>query len=347
MTAAAPSTGCPPLPPPVTPAQWLERGHHCAAGGHHDDLLRALACYDHARGLSTSAAGDAFDQRHLGLAWMNRGNILQQLGHPIEVEAALNAYDVALATFRSIATRPGIANTVATVHLNRGRAHQRRGDHPAAIADYRRALDELSPLVAGRDVVATRNAAGAAINLAQLLLAVEHDPVAARPLLARARDWLAPTTTADPVAATLALEAMRLELVVREPDLTRETFGDFTDTLETALDLAATWIHRDHPTAEALGASLFQLGATAYAQNQPHFLVEFLRDSLDPLHGPAPFASSPEFHRIATDHLRQLRAELRRPRLLSADDEASHNIAHLLRELDQPMPWLQPPDLHS
>lgn len=339
MSTAA-STSSP--TPPINALQWLERGHHRAAGGTRDDLLAALECYDQARQSCPGDTSDPDTLHHLGLAWMNRGNILQQWDDPSQLIAALNAYDAALAAFSSLPRSPGLINTVAAARINRGRARLRRDDRTEAIEDFTAALDLLRPLLPTNDLSVLRNAAGAAINLAQLLLQTADEHAAARALLGEARSWLTPHETSDAIAATLSLESARLELIDRTRTLTRDTLDAFTDLAESALALAASWHHREHPTALTLAAHLFQLGAHAYAQCQPQFLIEFLRESLDADTGAAPFVNIPHFHAIADKLITALRADLTQPRLFQADDPASHNLLELRQELAGPFPWLKP-----
>ncbi len=328
--------------PPHSAEHWLERGHRCAAGGTAEDLREALACYDRARASITGNTADPAALHLLGLAWMNRGNILQQSPAAADLTAAINAYDAALAAFASILARSGVANSAATARLNRGYAQQRAGNTAAALTDFNHAWHELDALAAAGDPAAPRNAAGAAINLAHLRLAADAPAAEILPLLADARRHLGELPATDAIAATLCLEAARLELLARLPDLANDTLAAFTDLIESALGLAADWHHRDHPTADELAAQLFRLGATAYARLQPHFLLEFLRDALDPATGPAPFAALPRFHRIAAESLAALRADAARPRLLRADDPAAAAWAALARDLAQPQPWLHP-----
>ncbi|MCF3649294.1 hypothetical protein [Synoicihabitans lomoniglobus] len=327
--------------------EWLERGHLLAASGQHGDLVAALDCYDRARNFCDAATGDPDNLRQLGLAWMNRGNILQQLGESQDCESALDAYDTALAAFRTIRHQPGVLNTIGAALLNRGGAHQRHGLIRAAIADYALARTELAPLVPDGDFSATRNAAGATINLIQLQLEQAAVPPDALDQLAAMHDALSARAARDSIAATLSLEISRLELLLRERDLDSNSLADFTDTLEAALALAVNWCHRPHPTASRLAAQLFEFGARTYAAYQPQFLLEYLRDALDPVTGPAPFARQPMYQQIAAAVLRQLRDELDRPRVFQADETASHNIAALRHELGQPMPWLHASPLSS
>lgn len=340
----SPSSSFTPFGVPATAAQWLGRGHHCAASGHPDDLRIALDCYDRARDCIGGRATDPEQLRLLGLAWMNRGNMLQSLRRPGDLAAALDAYDASLAAFASLAAHPGIANHVAAAELNRGQTHRRLGNLPAAHADFTRAVHRLEPLLAAGppDLAPARNAAGATAALAELELAAGA-AAAVLSLTPRARDWLAPFAARDLIAATLALDLARLELTARTVNLDHTGLADFTDLLEATLALAVNWRGDRHPTATALAAALFELGATAYADHQPQFLLEFLRDALDPTTGPAPFAGDTTFHAIAAASLRRLRADLARPRALSADDARAHHLLALARSLAAPTPWLRDP----
>ncbi len=334
-----------PTAPAPTAQTWLQRGHDSAARGRPEDLLIALDYYDRARAALPPAPSDPTALHPLALAWLNRGNVLQQLG-PAHFGAAHTAYDAAGAALASLPLTAERRLNHGALHTNRGRLHLRANELPAARAAFTRALEILRPAFddPAYGATARRNAAGAALNLAQTHFTTDDDLAAhgstITSLLGEANTWLAPLVPTDPVAATLALEAARLELILTEHHLTAETFGEFTDRLEAALALALTWLHRDHPTAADLAASLFRLGAFAYARHQPHFLLEFLRDALDPATGPAPFAAQPRFHAIAAEALAWIRADLDRPRALDADDPRAHALAALARELEPTPPWL-------
>ncbi|WP_221030737.1 hypothetical protein [Actomonas aquatica] len=335
--------------PPVPPANaeaWLQRGHHCAASGRSDDLRLALDCYDRARELAGPDLSDTATLRWLALSWLNRGNVLQQLG-PANFPAAHSAYDAASAALSTLELTSMIRLHQGALWTNRGRLLLREDHLPAARHAFQRAIDQLTPAFtdATHGDTARRNAAGAALNLVLTHLGNddhlrEHHAELA-PLVARLQDWLAPLAATDPIAAGLVLEATRLDLLLREAVLKADDLAAFTDTLETGLALTARWIARDHPTAAELGATLFRLGAITYGRHQPHFLLEFLRESLDPTAGAAPFRDEAAFREIAAEAVAAVRADLDRPRALDADDPAAHALAALRHNFSVPLPWLE------
>lgn len=319
---------------------WLERGHRIAGSGRTDDLLSALNCYDRARELYPAAAATRKLRHQLGLAWMNRGNLLQQLRRPGDLDAALAAYDAAVEAMASVGEDAAVANAIGAALVNRAQVHQQWGDETAAARDLAGALEWLQPLLGPEaDIAPARNAAGAAVGLVQHHLAAGRASEAIA-LAGDARGWVEAHAADDIIASTLALELARLELIARESDLTHESLGAFTDTVETALTLAARWLPHGHPTANELAARLFQLGAFTYARSQPHFLLEFLREALDPAAGSASFAGQAEFHRISAEAISLVERELARPRVLMIDDERSHHLAALRHAFSAPRPWL-------
>ncbi len=334
-------------PPPTTAADWLQRGHHCAASGRMADLRIALDCYDRARESIDPDLSNPVALQTLALAWLNRGNILQQMG-PLHYPGAHDAYDAASAALSSLELTPERRLNHGALWTNRGQLLIREHQTLAARHAFNRALALLEPALddARHGAIARRNAAGAAIDLVQTYLnqADEHHDLSStiEPLLANAVAWLVPIQATDAIAATLALEAARIDLLLREPRLDADTFGEFTDQLEAALALATAWLHRGHPTARLLAASLFQLGAEAYGRHQPHFLLEFLRDALDPASGPAPFAAETDFHFIADRALARVRADLARPRALNVDEASAHHLLALQHELQVTPAWLRP-----
>ncbi len=330
---------------PTSAEAWLQLGHHAAASGRVEDLRIALDCYDRAREAVPGDLSDPDNLQALALTWLNRGNVLQQLG-PAHFGAAHTAYDAASAALASLELTAERRLNHSALHTNRGRLYLRENRNADARDAFQRVLVVLRPAFDDptHGATARRQAAGAAINLAQTYFSAttlpERDTTLLTELLDEIRTWLQPIATTDAVAGTLALEAARLELVLREHLLDAETFPTFTDRLEEALVLAATWLDRDHPTARELAPALFRLGAFAYARHQPHFLLEFLQEALDPSLGPAPFADRRAFHQIAADALTFLRIDLERPRVLAADAPAAHAVAALHHELSVPLPWL-------
>lgn len=334
----------PPLPSAATTAAgWLALGHQYAAQPNRSALESALACFDRARALALSDRNSPPDWREVGLAWMNRGNVLQQLSGDLNLVAALSAYDAALTAFAAVTHEPSMVGTIAATHLNRSRVLQAHGEFSAAQRGYESVLQLLSNTPFLDEINVAYTAAGAAINLGQIRIHQKDVSAELITQLATARSWIEPDSHDEVIAATLTLESARLELIARFESLSADSLGPFTDLIESALGLAASWQDRAHPTARESAQILFRLGAKAYAQFQPQFFIDFLRDYLDPSVGSAPFADDPAIRQIAAVERDELMARLALPRVLQLDDFASHQIAALHHELTASRSWLRPP----
>jgi hypothetical protein len=61
-----------------------------------------------------------------------------------------------------------------------------------------------------------------------------------------------------------------------------------------------------------LAGELFRFGVRAYQMHQPHFLVEFVLENLDPSHSPDAFPADPKMHQTAGEAIESVLAEIRR-----------------------------------
>lgn len=316
---------------------WFQRGQALENEGRLDE---ALATYDNALAL-LRVAGNAADlpTRHaLGLAWMNRGNALQKIATAVSLADAVHAYDEAIATFRSLPvdTEPALRNQLGAAWLNRGHALVHISED-AAITSFENALHELAQLPLETDPFFRLNLAGAHTNLAHATLARSAATAAdsARTALAvlagfeRAHEAFAGMSLRARRALVMALGTLLTAAeAAREPiaALASEATDAIDDGLALARDLEAHGLSHLRPLAQRL----FRLGAQLYGVHQPHFLGEFV---LETLATPA-FAADAEFHAIAQSALTQALAHAQRPQLIlagTADPQRLLDTAHSLR----------------
>jgi hypothetical protein len=221
---------------------------------------------------------------------MNRGHALLLQGDQLSLEAALSAYNEAIALLRhvSLAGNSRAANSLGAALMNRGHLlHRRHGvaQAAAALAAFEEAAGILRELPADDDAWPRRNLVGTQVNQANLLLDLGRFAQAA----GIARDALilaVPHERAEPVDADLALKARRVLadaigqlLVVAGSDqeaLAREA----SDLVDDALDLVRLWTARLEFSFEPLALRFFHYGTQLYRLHQPHFLAEFIRENL-------------------------------------------------------------------
>lgn len=319
-----------PAPPPEVAAAspWLRQGQWLEVNGRLDE---ALTCYDRA----LAAAGQ--DPHAGSVAWMNRGSALQRYGEPGRTEAALVAYDQAIALQRSLslADEPARRVSLSAALMNRGLLlHRLHGVERAteALAASQEAGSLLQPLLAAdAPIVVRRNLGGICVNRANLLLDLDDHAAGA----AAARDalaWIAAVERIDFDCAGVGLMARRAlcdalgrQLVAAGADQ-EAVAAAASDTVDDALALARHWSASGGAAFAPLVARLYLYGARLYRAHQPQFLGEFLLEQLEA-------APAPELFEIAAAALADALADLQRPRPLVAGVPATERVLATARAL--------------
>jgi hypothetical protein len=76
-----------------------------------------------------------------------------------------------------------------------------------------------------------------------------------------------------------------------------------TDAVDDGMELARHWRQLGETCLSKLESELFRFGALIYRLCQPHFLAEFLLDSMDPTRSIGAPVSEQPIHHLATDAL--------------------------------------------
>src|SRR5262245_56972563 len=107
---------------------WLRRGQAYESQGGPDPLAQALLCYEQSIALLRALPADEA-ARDLGIAHMNRGNVLQKLER---LNPAVAAYDETIACLQPLAKDDAATcNSLGAAWMNRGHALQRMGTQEA------------------------------------------------------------------------------------------------------------------------------------------------------------------------------------------------------------------------
>lgn len=328
-------------------AEWLQRGQSLEARG---NFPEALSCYDQAVALGRSASGsDHASRRQLGLAWMNRGNALQQLGTAASIVDAVAAYDEAIAVLQTLPleSEPAFRNHLGAAWLNRGHALLLASD-AAGVASFEQAIAQLEKLPLGADPYYRLNLAGAWTNLAHATL--NTAPERARNAALASLSILSPVERTHEAFAAMSLRARRalimalgeqLRAAESSQSLTTALLAEATDAVDDGLAIAREFAERSGPPFRDLVVRLFRLGAQLYGRHQPHFLGEFL---LEHLAAPA-FASDVEFRTVAEAALAHAMVEVQRPQLLvvnTANATKTLDTARAIRAAQQQLSALPP-----
>lgn len=285
---------------------------------------------------ATTSPASLAQLRDHGVAWMNRGHELMLQGNQVGLEAALAAYDEAIANLRRlpVAENPSWTNSLGAALMNRGHLlHRLHGIEQATVA--LEAFDEatllLHSLLAGTNPWPRRNLAGTLLNRASLLLDLAQFPAAAT--TARESLGLAkPHESLDLIDADLALKARRclcdaIGRLIVEPGADQNILAtEASDLMDESLALIRYWAV-GHPAAfAALAVRLFRYGTQLYRLHQPQFLAEFIQENL--------VANQPEFHVIALEAIDDALAD--QPHdlaFLTIGDPASERRLQIWREL--------------
>lgn len=325
-------------------------GHAAEATATPDGLATALACYDRAASLLSSAEPNDEVMCALGLVAMNRGNALSKLASAAAHAAAIAAYDQAIALLSALpyAYDDRLRNHLGAAWLNRGHALRSGGDHAdlaAALHSHRTAIEILAPLPLADCADYPANLAGAWINLSDTLAASaapassDAPPPFAAALDAarRALAILAPLEATALRFGELALMARRAALValaallIAAPESAASAYvADASDLIDSGLALARRWPSLAAASPAPLATRLFRFGAEFYRRHQPQFLPEFLTENLRVARGaPAAWAASAEWRDLGRTALAHARQDLQQPRFLIAGDRDTERILAL------------------
>lgn len=292
-------------------ADWLQEGRVREAQGRFEE---AMALYDQAiAAMQPAEVSDHPARRMLGVAWMNRGNALQQLATAVSLADAVNAYDAAIAVLETLPLEePLYRNHLGAAWLNRGHALLVVSD-ASGVASFEQAIFHLRQLPVDTDPHYRLNLAGAWTNLANARLGAEpaRAAEAARAALAELRS----VERSHEVFAFMSLRARRalvmaLGEILRRSD-TAEMVSEATDAIDDGLAIVRGAEVEAAMRLRPLAARLYRLGAQLYGMHQPHFLGEFL---LEQLHSPV-FADDAEFRAVAEQAVAQALAALHRPQI--------------------------------
>lgn len=315
----------------------LQQGQQLEA---HGRFAEAIAAYD------AALVHSRHNAQSRGVAWMNRGNVLQKMAPADDgsrLDAALladavAAYDQAVVCFASLPQDPPLhRNQLGAAWLNRGHTHLSAGAMADAVASLERAAAILGTLPLDDEPHFRLNLAGTHVNLAHAT--IESDPRRACAEAARALSITAGVERTHPVFAAMDLRARRALVIalgerlrLGESDTTR-LVGEATDAIDDGLALARHFAPAQAEELHALALRLFVLGAQLYALEQPHFLCEFLLENTDAEAGAGAFAGDEVFLAVALDTLNRLHEQLRRPRVLQVGDRATERVLALSREI--------------
>ena len=332
----------------------LEAAHAALARGHAHESAGALAeavrGYDEAIGILAAWPGPppAGVCRDLGVAWMNRGNVLQRQESPRALADADQAYERAihLLNLLPLGTDPAFANSLGAAWLNRGRALHRGGTPAsvtAAVDAYATSIEILRTLPLDASPWFRINLAGAWMNKANVLLGLNepHRISEARRAAKEALALVASGEQSEPIFADIGLKARRVQcdalgqlLVTPDPlnDVTELT-AEASDAVDDGLALIRHWEQKGRTGFLPLGVRLFLFGSRLYTRHQPQFVAEFILENLYPETTPGAFAAVGDFHRVATEAISQTRARLNQAGMITPGTPGADRLLAIAQAL--------------
>lgn len=329
---------------------FTNRGICILSLGDREKLPAALEDFDRAIDLRKDLPFDENAGYRWGLSagWMNRGDVLNRIGGR-DAEATA-AYDEAISHLRQLPYKENAA-TLQRLAL----AWSNRGLTVADPAEARGCFDEcIALLESPQNPQQLLTLCNATLNRGRHSLQVLDDATASAEDARRVLDLLSPHERSHPAPAEMAIQARHLlahALCVwldgkrQGAGLAEDWIGDATDAVEDALAIERHWEQQGVRQLRPLACELFQLGLHIYRVCQPHFLAEFIDETMDPELSPgAPFDDA-SFQAAAAHALRAgLNDAAERAAAASLDPEQAQKqqrIVSMLQATDQRLAELQ------
>lgn len=281
--------------------------------------------------------------------WLNRGDALTRLGGAPNLAEALRSYDEALRLLRDLPldVDPLFRRRLAIAWQNRGLTLQAQGGAPAC-AEALRSFDEAISVLDDTRAhsIADRELLLATIwmNRGNVLLQATPTDAAiqAQEAARQAGALVANTENHDVTAAEIGFKARHIlcqaiaHLLAR-PGLTAsassELLDEASDAVDAGMGLARQWEARGEHRFRPLAGELFRFGSRVYQTHQPHFLVEFLLENLDPEQSPGAIPASRVMHAAAVEALWRALRNMQREGFKQLNAQQFDQMLASLREL--------------
>ena len=267
--------------------------------------------------------------------WINRGDVLSALGRD---EESIASYDRALEELALMESSAAVAQRTAVAWNNRGLVLEKLDRRTEAGESFGNAS---SGLEGATDELALLTRAAARLH--QSRVSGTGDIEGAWEALRSSIDF----ERSNPTAAEISLKARHRicqclcrDLGGRESG-TGDWIGTTTDLVDEGLELSRAWEEAGVSALRPVALDLFRLGLRVYRVCQPHFLAEFILESLDPEASPGAPGGDPDFQAAAVETLSvALRESLERG-VLEDRGEKELAIGRALRAADERLAAIQ------
>lgn len=302
-----------------------------------DPLVDSLRAYDTAIALFETLPyeTDPTFRNHLGAVWLNRGHALLVAE---DLEAAAHAFEQSVALLQALPvdTDPYYRLNLAGALTNLAHATY-VAKPPRALAAARTALATLREVERAHEAFAAmslRTRRTLVMAIGEILrhgisvpAATPPSGTGVPPVNESASPSSRPTSPA-PAASACATPA--------------EIAAEATDAIEEGLALTREFESQGNAALRPLASRLFRLGAQIYRVHQPHFVAEFVLETLS-----APtLGADADFRATAGEALADTLADLNRPQLFMAgteDSDRRREIAQSLRDAQERLSTLSSP----
>jgi tetratricopeptide (TPR) repeat protein len=329
---------------------WTNRGRAFLEENTPDSLKEAVRCFGEAVALRRELPLDANPSYRWGLtaSLMNRGDGLTRMAQPELFPEALQCYDEAIAHLRQLPfdEHGGTRSRLAIALMNRGITWQCHAT-PEGAAEAVRAFEDCMALL--REASAAEDSehdgilACALMNHGNSLLSCEP-PVAmqARDSAREAVNMVANSEREDPTSGEVGIKGRHLlcrvlAFMLDHPPaggpVSQDWVTEATDAADEGMELARHWNQQGVTYFQPLAGDLFRFGSRIYQVSQPHFLAEFLLDSLDPDRSPGAPVRDPYMFHIAGESLWNAVVEIEKAVPRASDPEQREALLEVLGEL--------------
>ena len=243
---------------------YINKGDASARTPGSDAQAGAIAAYDKAIDYAKTLPADAHPlfTRRVMVAHLNRGRLFLESAEPAQWTAAVAAFDYVLATSR--------------------------GTGPQAPADgFILAAGALTNKAAALMRLGTpAKAKACALESLTLVQDIEDKEISGFEAGLNARHALCTALAAEIADATIAA------------DMREACVAETTDTVESGLALSQLWEERGFDRMRSITTELFRFGLRVYETYQPHFLGEYILETVD---GTAAFAKGTNRPRVLSE----------------------------------------------
>lgn len=323
---------------------WMCRGMTLLDDGRPSVLPEALTCFERALDLRKSLPLDK-DWRYawaLSAAWLNRGDVLTRLGGAENLAKSVRSYDEAIPLLQDMPKEeyPTCRARLALAWMNRGLACQAQETPDSleeALRSYRFSIETLTSGVEHAEQ--RRILSCARLNRGHALLnRIPSDPAAAREDALAALSLAVEFETREILAAQMSLQSRHLlcramSHLMDSGAVPTGWLEETTDAVDEGMALARHWRLLGEERLGELEGELFRFGALIYRLCQPHFLAEFLLDSLDPQRSPGAPVADAKLHHFATEALWSLVMDIRAGQQADPGSKQESRLLPLLEEL--------------